>query len=170
MIYGGDITKSILSRLEVLEKAQAEYDKQLRIWKAQHSPFVEYEPWDMLKDEYRISYFPEGIYQAPNVLDKLGYEEVKEWFLKQDPEISLQIHMGSCTEWLYVFHRFDKRHFKYTEQQLDMISSKWLADEPQLKMLHDTEEGKEIVKIMMKLPQQIFITVGDYQKIIKGER
>lgn len=170
MIYGGDITKSILSRLELLEKIKEENDKKLRIWKEQHSPFVEYEPWDMLKDEYRISYFPEGLYQTPTVLDKLSYKEVKEWFLNQNEDLRLQIHMGSCTEWLYVFHRFDKRNFKYTEQQLDMISSKWLADEPQLKKLHDTEEGKEIVRIMMKLPQQIFITVGDYQKIIKGER
>lgn len=169
MIYGGDITKSILSRLEILEKAQAEYEEEKRIEEIRHAPIVVLQPWSILEDEYILNFYPEGHYKEPEVFDKVSWKTIGEWVMSHDGNMSCQIMMGVCLEWLYVFHRFNEQSKKYTQVQIDRMSEKWLSDYPKLFALHYAKGGKEMIDVLCKFPQSNMIRLEALQKVFRGE-
>lgn len=169
MIYGGDITKSIFARLEVLEKAQAEYKEQKRIEKLMHEPYMVLKQWSLLDDEYILEYYPEGRFQEPEILNNVTWKEITQWVLLHDANMACQISMSSSIEWLYVFNRFGESSKKYTEEQHKRMTERWLTEYPKLMILHYTDEGRKIVETMNKLPQESMIRLGVLQKVLRGE-
>lgn len=170
MIYGGDITKSILSRLEVLEKIQAEYEEEKRIEEIRHAPIVILKPWSILEDEYILNFYPEGYHSSkPEELDKVTWQTIGAWVMSHDGNMSCQISMGVCLEWLYVFHRFNEQSKKYTQVQIDRVSEKWLSDYPKLFALHYSKGGNEMIETLCKFPQSSMIKLGALQRVFRGE-
>ena len=89
--------------------------------------------------------------------------------MSHDGNMSCQIMMGVCLEWLYVFHRFNEQSKKYTQVQIDRMSEKWLSDYPKLFALHYAKGGKEMVEVLCKFPQSNMIKLEALQRVFRGE-
>lgn len=128
------------------------------------------EPWSILEDEYILNFYPEGYRSSkPEELDKVNWQTIGEWVMSHDGNMSCQIMMGVCLEWLYVFHRFNEQSKKYTQVQIDRMSEKWLSDYPKLFSLHYAKGGKEMIEILCKFPQSSMIRLEALQRVFRGE-
>lgn len=159
--------KNIFSRLEKLEKIYKEREEKAKVERAKHEPFIEFEPWSFLNDEFIVKYFPDGLYKKPEILDRVSYELSRGWLLQQPPQLYCQIHMGSCTEWLFVFHQIGKHAERYTAEQRERFKQMDMKESPELVLLYQSEIGKQLMGLMQKLPQCYGLRLGDYQKILR---
>ncbi len=155
---------SIKKRLEMLEAAVNALITQQR----RHDPFVVLQPWSMTKDQYNVHYRPEGMYKPSVKYGELSYAEACALLLQWPGDLYCQISMGCCLEWLFAFHYFTEHSRLYTQEQLDLFQRKDLEDNPELAYLLDTEEGKQLVGNLAKLPQSYMVRLGDLQRMIMG--
>ena len=85
---------------------------------------------------------------------------------KYPEEMVLQISMGECAEWLFAFHFYSEHSKLYTQEQLQRFRTEELANNPELDYLV-TSEGKEMLSIMLSLPQTYTIDIGIMVQAIK---
>lgn len=136
--------------------------------KRAHEPFVLYRPWNITLDEHYVIYYPEGKFQKPQKYGPLSYADTCVLLATCPGKMPLQISMGECAEWLFAFHHFSEHSKLYTQEQLDRFLKKELEDNPELSYLI-TDDGAEMMRIMLKLPQVLFVQMKDLQKAIKEE-
>ena len=130
--------------------------------KAAHQPYILFQPWDMLNDQYNVLYYPEGKYQKPTKYEQVSYAKAMEILNIYPGDLLCQISMGSCIDWLFTFHFKDGRH-GYTGEQMDRLTRRYLADHPELETLLTTEGGKEMMETLSRLPQTSFIWLRNLQ-------
>lgn len=159
--------KSIISRIETLEKVQRIIDEKKEKNRIESLPYLYVAPWSMILDEITVAYFPHGRKNGIEWQETLTINEVLEVLNQVDPECYVNVSMGQCIEWMYVFHisRNDPKNKKnrpqYTKEQIDRVMDKWLSDNPELVML-ETEEGKELVRVLKTLPQVLCVRACDW--------
>lgn len=149
-------------RLKILE----EVSKAKKALRRQHEPFVLYRPWNITLDQHYVIYYPEGLFQKPQKQGPLSYAEVCDLLTKYPEEMVLQISMGECAEWLFAFHFYSEHSKLYTQEQLQRFRTEELANNPELDYLV-TSEGKEMLSIMLSLPQTYTIDIGIMVQAIK---
>lgn len=154
---------SLTKRLEVLEAAAQIQMDVIRL----HNPYVAFEPWNMSKNQYNVYYYPEGKYKPAIKYSNLDYWEACKLLLQWPGDLYCQIRMDSCLEWLFALHHFADRPNRYTQEQLDRLQTKELDDNPELSYLVDTEEGKQLAKVLAKLPQNEVVELRNFQIIIE---
>lgn len=153
---------SFKKRLEVLEAALKDQMAAQR----QHAPFVVFEPWNMTKDQYNVYYHPEGMYKPAVKYEELSYADACALLDQWPGEMYCQIAMGSCLEWLFAFHYFTDHSRLYTQEQLNRFQQKDLEVNPELSDLLETEEGKQLVNILSKMPQSWMLRLDALLKAI----
>lgn len=129
--------------------------------KATHAPFVLFQPWDMLNDQYIVKYYPEGKYQKPVRYEYISYEEAIRVLNNYPGDLWCQVSMGVCIEWLFVFHYLDGRH-DYTAEQNDRLTKEYIEKHPSLELL-TTEEGKQLRTTISKIPQTATVRLANLQ-------
>ena len=137
----------------------------LQARKSAHAPFVLYTPWSLTRDEFYISYYPEGNYKKPVKHGPLSYAEASALLQSYTSNIVLQISMGECAEWLFVYHHYTDHAERYTPEQRERTKERELQESPELSYI-DTEEGAEIRGILQKLPQTVCINLRDFRKVM----
>ena len=136
--------------------------------KRKHDPLVLLQPWSILRDEFFLSYYPEGLFQKPTKYGPLTYEGACDLLRTYPENLICQFSMGECMEWLFVFHHFSDHARLYTEDQHDRLIQKELQEYPELAYLM-TDEGGELLEILLRLPQCGFVKMADFQKAIGGK-
>ena len=150
-------------RIEILEAA---VKKQIALQR-QHDPFVLYRPWNFALNEFHVYYYPEGIFQKPQEYGLMCYTDACALLLSFPENILCQISMGECAEWLFAFHYFSEHSKLYTQEQLERFREKELRDNPELAYLV-TEDGHEMMRIMLQLPQFFSVRMAVLQKAISA--
>ena len=156
----------------------AKYEKQMKLLEAaikvkearkrKHEPFVFYQPWSITLDEYYVKYYPEGLFQKPQVFGPIGYRDACALLQQFPGKLQCQISMGECSEWLLVFHHYSDHALLYTQDQQDRLMKKEIEDHPELEyMLSD--ESTEMRDTLLRLPQVFFVSMKDLQQAIKEE-
>lgn len=143
-------------RLQALESAI----KEREAIKAAHAPFVLFQPWDMLNDQYNVRFYPEGKYQKPQRYERISYTEALKILNSYPDSLWCQISMGECVEWLFVFHYKDGRH-GYTGEQMDWLTKMYISEHPKLEELLSTEDGKQMMETLSRIPQVARIKLKD---------
>lgn len=147
--------KDIEKRLHALETAVRAKEAKKRA----HEPFVLYYPWNMTLDEHYVIYYPEGLFQKPQKYGPLSYAQACALLATYPGKMPLQISMGECAEWLFAFHHYSEHSKIYTPEQLERFKAKELKDNPELEYL-TTDEGSEMLRIMLSLPQTYMSRTG----------
>lgn len=133
--------------------------------KRSHAPFVLYRPWSFANDQHYVLYYPEGMYQRPQKYGPLSWAEAAALLAEYPGDMDLEISMGECAEWLFVFHHFSEHSKLYTEEQLDRFKKKELQDNPELSYLV-TDDGEEMRQLMLRLPQVMMSRMDIMQQAI----
>lgn len=154
----------ISQRIAALETAARVMEKHRRL----HDPFIYYRPWSILKDEFYLKYFPEGLFQKPQEWGPIPYDEVCRIIKKYPSHLACEISLGECAEWLFVFHHFSDHSRLYSPEQLDNFMRKELEQAPELAFML-TDEGEWMVRAMLKCPQTFTTTVGIFLDAMKEE-
>lgn len=84
--------------------------------------------------------------------------------------LSCKISMGSCLEWLFVLHQIGDNSKLYTQEQLDRFANEDVEKYPQLAFLLETEDGRELVENLVRLPQCCKVQLKDLQNIIRQSK
>lgn len=134
--------------------------------KRAHEPFVLYRPWSITLDEFYVYYHPEGLFQKPQKNGPLSYADTCALLATFPGKMRLQISMGECAEWLFAFHYFSEHSSKYTSEQLERFKEQDLKDNPELAYLV-TDEGAEMIRIMLQLPQVYVSRMDILQQAIR---
>lgn len=121
----------------------------------------------MTKDQYNVHYRPEGMYKPSVKYGDLSYAEACALLLRWPGNLYCQISMGCCLEWLFAFHYFTEHSKLYTQDQLDRFQRKDLDDNPELSYLLDTEQGRQMIEALSKLPQSYMVRMSDLQRVIE---
>ena len=133
--------------------------------KAAHAPFVMFQPWDMLNDQYNVSFYPEGKYQKPIKHEQISYADAAKILKRYPMDLWCQLSMGECIEWLFVFHLHDDGS-GYTEEQKDRLTGEYLRKHPKLELLLSTDDGRQMIETLAKLPQTATIRLGELQNAL----
>ena len=136
------------NRLKAIDRAI----KVLEAEQAKHMPYILFQPWDMLNDQYNIVYHPEGKYQKPVTNERVTYTEAKDILQGYPGSLLCQVSMGECIEWLFSFHFKDGRN-GYAGEIRDACTEKYLCDNPLLQQLVSTEWGEKMMQILCQIPQ-----------------
>lgn len=139
------------------------------IWKAAHEPFIMFEPWSILKDEYVVSYFSEGTYKAPHVLDKISYQDAVELLLQHNRKLMLQLYMGSCVEWLHAFTQIGVNSRLYLDEQRARFKKRDLEKYPELRVLYESDVGSKIMQTLGRMPQENILQLSMFLEIVQGK-
>lgn len=131
-----------------------------------HEPFVLYRPWNITRDEFYVIYHPEGLFQKPQKHGPLTYAETCALLATYPGKMRLQISMGECAEWLFAFHHFSRHSRIYTREQLDYFVKKEIDSSPELSYLL-TDDGAEMMRIMLKLPQVYMTRMEIFHQAMK---
>ena len=154
--------KDLTKRLKALE--QAIESKEIR--KREHDPFILYRPWSFVLDEHYVFYYPEGLFRKPQKMGPMTFASFCELLKEYPGHMRVQISLGMCTEWLFAFHIFSEHSRLYTSEQLEEFKNRDLQDNPELAYML-TEDGAEILKMMLRLPQTCMTNTEILQKAIK---
>lgn len=153
-------------RIEVLEAAIKNQTRELSL----HDPFVLLQPWCLILDQYQVFYYPEGMFRPPQKYGMLRFQEACALMAQWSGNLSCKISMGSCLEWLFVLHQIGDNSKLYTQEQLDRFANEDVEKYPQLAFLLETEDGRELVENLVRLPQCCKVQLKDLQNIIRQSK
>ena len=135
--------------------------------KAAHSPFVLFQPWDMLNDQYNVSFYPEGNYQKPVKYEKVSYMEAVKILVSHSWDLRCRLSMGVCVEWLFADLLNEERQ-GYTDEQIERLMNKYIQKHPKLEFLLSTDDGKQMLETLARLPQTATIRLSDLQNALSN--
>ena len=133
--------------------------------KAAHSPFVLFQPWDMMNDQYNVSFYPEGNYQKPLKYEKVSYVEAMKILVSHSGELRCRLSMGACVEWSFAYLLNDGRQ-GYTDEQIERLMNEYIQKHPKLEFLLSTDDGKQMLETLARLPQTATIRLSDLQNTL----
>lgn len=155
---------SFKRRLEILETA---IKKQIAV-RRQHDPFLLFQPLSIIKDRYRVSYYPDGTYQQPEKSNEIGIVDACAMLKCWSDDLLCQISLGYCLEWLFAGHQWGKLGEKYTQEQLDRFLKEDIERYPELSYMLTTEDGREMAEILARAPQTGIVRLCDLQHAFEG--
>ena len=129
-----------------------------------HDPFVLFQPWSMLEDQYHVFYYPEGMYRPPEKYGLLSFSDACALMARWPGDLSCKISMGGCLEWLFVFHQIGNNSELYTQEQLERFLRDDLEKYPRLTFLLTTEEGRDLGETLARLPQSCVVRLEDIRR------
>lgn len=157
-------------KIDKLTKRLKAIDQAIQVMesiKAAHSPFVLFQPWDMMNDQYNVSFYPEGNYQKPLKYEKVSYVEAVKILASHSGDFRCKLSMGACTEWLFALS-FNEGIQDYTEEQIERLTAEYIQRHPQLEVLLYTDDGKQMLKTLARLPQTATIRLSDLQNALSN--
>lgn len=131
--------KDLNHRLQALERTA----KAMKAEKLAHNPFVLYRPWNLARDEHFVIFYPDGLFQKEQKFGPMPFSQVVERMASYPPDTDLEITMGECMEWLFVFHFFSEHSKIYTQEQLERFKQQELERWPEQAYLF-MEEGADM--------------------------
>ena len=147
--------EGLTKRLKALD--QAIRDKEAV--KAEHSPFVFFQPWEMLADQYNVCFYPEGKYQRPIKHERITYSDALNVLRLYPGDLRCHLSMGACTEWLFAILLKDGR-LDYSDEQIERLTKEYSCKHPELNTLLSTDEGRKMLDTLAELPQVATIQLG----------
>lgn len=155
---------NIKKRLEILEGA---IRCQIAVQR-QHDPFVLLQPLSIIKDQYQVSYYPEGTYQQPEKSNEVGIVDACAMLKCWSGNLLCKISFGYCLEWLFAGHQWGKLGEKYTQEQLDRFLKEDTEKHPELSYMLTTEDGRQMAEILAKAPQSGMVRLCDLRHAFEG--
>ena len=99
----------------------------------QHDPFILFQPLSIIKDQYQVFYYPEGMYHQPERLDTIGIVDACAMLKCWSGDLLCKISLGYCQEWLFAGHYCGgELGEKYTHEQLDRFLKEDIEKHPEL--------------------------------------
>lgn len=149
-------------RLQDLEGAA----KDVEMLRRSRAPFVLYRPRCFALDQHYLLYYPEGLHQRPHKYGPLSGIALCDALRSYPAGTRLDVSMCECTEWLYALHNYSDHADIYTQEQRNRLMAEELKAHPELVYM-TTEEGRDLLQILLRFPQVITVQVQDFLQAFK---
>lgn len=149
-------------RLQALEGAA----KDVEMLRRSRAPFVLYRPRCFALDQHYLLYYPEGLHQRPHKYGPLAGSALCDALRSYPAGTRLDVSMCECTEWLYALYYHSDHAQLYTQEQRDRMMVEDMKAHPELAYMA-TEEGRELLQILLRFPQVMTVQVKDFMEAYK---
>lgn len=150
-----------------IELLQAAIENQIAVQRT-HDPFILFQPLSIIKDQYQVSYYPEGMYQRPEKSHAIGIVDACAVLKCWPGDLLCQISFGYCLEWLFAGHQWGELGEKYTKEQLDSFLKEDIEKHPELSYMLTTEEGRQMAEILARAPQSGVVRLCELRQALEG--
>ena len=167
--------KSIVSRLVALEEINKAKCDRKEIERLATTPILFISPWKLITNEINVTYYPRGRKNGAEWEMTVSMDEVLEIIDIVDSRCYADVSMGRCLEWLYLLHTGRQNGTGnnniscHSDEEIERVTEQWKAEYPELLFL-ESEEGQELVRVLQKLPQEMFFSARKWINEFGGEQ